>query len=257
MGMNALYEAVARIALEVHPDRIDAVCSALASSKNPNLLATVKGGLGADFSARLIKGLSDALKSSPKLSTSELVTMFRSSSAAATLAAGVSSVELVWTGPATGMVPIRHTAQVLTGLIDGAQERLFLVSFVAYNVGAVMHALRRAVKRGVRIQVLLEQSTEQGGNVTTDSAAMLRLKLPRAQLYAWDKPTVEAAPSASVHAKCAVADGAVAFVTSANLSDAAMEWNMELGILIRGGQVPNLLDRHLAALVTTKQIRLL
>jgi phosphatidylserine/phosphatidylglycerophosphate/cardiolipin synthase-like enzyme len=44
-------------------------------------------------------------------------------------------------------------------------------------------------------------------------------------------------------------------VTSANLSDAAMERNMELGVLLRGGQVPGLLERHLAALVTTKQLR--
>jgi cardiolipin synthase A/B len=58
-------------------------------------------------------------------------------------------------------------------------------------------------------------------------------------------------PSRSVHAKCAVADGAVAFITSANLSTAAMERNMELGVLIRGGTIPDNLDRHLDALVTT------
>jgi hypothetical protein len=44
---------------------------------------------------------------------------------------------------------------------------------------------------------------------------------------------------------------------SANVSDAAMEWNMELGVLLRGGQLPGQLDRHLAALVTTIQLRAL
>ena len=34
-----------------------------------------------------------------------------------------SNVDIIWTGPATGMVPIRHTAQVLTGLIDEACGR--------------------------------------------------------------------------------------------------------------------------------------
>jgi phosphatidylserine/phosphatidylglycerophosphate/cardiolipin synthase-like enzyme len=255
--MKDLNQAVARIALEVHPDRIDALCAALGLAKDANILAAVKSALGAAFSPQLVAGLADALKANPRVSSDELAAMFRASSATASLAAGASSVELVWTGPATGMVPIRHTAQVLTGLIDEARERLFLVSFVAYHVGSVVDALRRAIERGVQVRVLLEQSREHGGNVTVDSIGMLRRSLPHAQLYVWDKPAGEATQAASVHAKCAVADGALAFVTSANLSDAAMERNMELGVLLRGGQVPRLLDQHLAALVTTKQLRAL
>jgi phosphatidylserine/phosphatidylglycerophosphate/cardiolipin synthase-like enzyme len=51
-----------------------------------------------------------------------------------------------------------------------------------------------------------------------------------------------------------VADGKLAFVTSANLTDAALEKNMEVGVLIKGGNIPNQLDRHLEALVTTRTI---
>ena len=255
MGMKALNEAVARIALEVHPERIDAVCFALGSGQDENSLAVVKEALGNAFSPLLIKGLAKALQANPTISSSDLSAMFRVSALTASLAAGASSVELVWTGPATGLVPIRHTAQVLTGLIDEARDRLFMVSFVAYHVGGVVDALRRATERGVQVRVLLEQSKEHGGNVTVDSIAMLRHNLPHAQLYEWNKTGAEASPTASVHAKCAVADGAVAFVTSANVSDAAMERNMELGVLLRGGQVPGQLDRHLTALITTKQLR--
>ena len=95
--------------------------------------------------------------------------MFRASSTTAALAAGALSVELVWTGPGTGMVPVRHTAQVLTGLIAEARERLFLVSFVAYHVGTVIAALQRAIEHGVQVSVLLERSKEHGGTVTVDS----------------------------------------------------------------------------------------
>ena len=231
------------------------VCSALGVCADMNALAVVKDALGSAFSPALMTGLSKALKANPQITPLELSALFRVSSVTASLAAGASSVELVWTGPATGMVPIRHTAQVLIGLIDDARDRLFLVSFVAYHVGGVVDALRRATERGVQVRVLLEQSKTQGGNVSVDSIAMLRHSVPRAQLYEWDKSGAEASPSASVHAKCVVADGAVAFVTSANVSDAAMERNMELGVLLRGGQLPGQLDRHLAALVTTKQLR--
>jgi len=61
--------------------------------------------------------------------------------------------------------------------------------------------------------------------------------------------------SASVHAKCAVADSRLAFITSANLTSAALERNMELGLLLRGGTVPDRLHAHLAALVTTKVVK--
>ena len=255
--MKALSEAVAHIAMEVHPERIEAICSALGVSQNANIFGAVRSGLGAAFSPRLMQAFEAALRASPHVTAGELSAMFRASSTTAALAAGALSVELVWTGPGTGMVPVRHTAQVLTGLIAEASERLFLVSFVAYNVGTVIAALQRAVERGVQVSVLLERSKEHGGNVTVDSIAMLKLSLPRAQFYEWDKSSGDTAQTASVHAKCAVADGGVAFVTSANLTEAAMERNMELGVLLRGGQVPRLLDQHLAALVTTKQLRVL
>ena len=255
--MKDLNQAVARIALEVHPDRIDALCTALGLRQDANVLATVKNAFGSAFSSQLIAGLAAALKANPKVSAGELATMFRSSSATAALAAGASSVELVWTGPATGLVPVRHTAQVLSGVIDEARGWLFLVSFVAYHVRSVIDALQQAIDRAVQVRVLFEQSQEHGGQVTVDSIAMLRRAVPNAQLYEWNKATGDASATASVHAKCAVADGTVAFVTSANLSGAAMERNMELGVLVRGGQVPRLLDRHLTALVTTRQLRAL
>lgn len=255
--MKALSEAVAHIAMEVHPERIEAICSALGVGQSANIFGAVRSGLGAAFSPRLMQSFEAALRASPHVTAGELSAMFRASSMTAALAAGALSVELVWTGPGTGMVPVRHTAQVLTGLIAEARERLFLVSFVAYHVGTVIAALQRAVERGVQVSVLLERSKEHGGNVTVDSIAMLKLSLPRAQFYEWDKSSGDTAQTASVHAKCAVADGGVAFVTSANLTEAAMERNMELGVLLRGGQVPRLLDQHLAALVTTKQLRVL
>ena len=128
---------------------------------------------------------------------------------------------------------------------------------MAYNVGGVINALQRAVRRGVYTRVLLERSKEQGGTVSVDSTAMSKQNVPGAHRFEWNKPSGGSESRASVHAKCAVADGSVAFVTSANLSDAAMERNMELGVLLRGGHVPRLLDEHLAALVTTKQLRAL
>ncbi len=254
MGVKGLSHVIARIALELHPERIDSVCSALQSRKDGDRLAAVKGALGSGFSPSLIKALADELRDSPQLSAAELAAMFGAASATASLATGSSSVELVWSGPATGIVPIRRTAQVLTSLIDDARDRIFLVSFVAYNVQNILAALNRALDRGARIDMLLEASAAQGGNLTIDSVSLLKSKVPRARFFNWDKRQLDPTAHASVHAKCAVADGKVAFVTSANLSEAALDRNMEVGILVRGGTLPNQLDQHLQALITTRQI---
>jgi len=51
------------------------------------------------------------------------------------------------------------------------------------------------------------------------------------------------APGGMLHAKAVVADDEAVFVTSANLTEAALERNIELGLLVR--------DRALAASIST------
>lgn len=165
-----------------------------------------------------------------------------------------SSVELVWTGPTTPFVATRRTAQVLLDLIGHSQSDLFLVSFVAYDVSSVVDALNAAAARGIDIRILLETSTSHGGSLSVDAIATMRRCVPSANLYVWtDRP----APftEGRVHAKVAVADGHIAFLTSANLTGHALEKNMEAGVMIRGGHVPTGLRAHLHALIETKVIR--
>jgi phosphatidylserine/phosphatidylglycerophosphate/cardiolipin synthase-like enzyme len=58
-----------------------------------------------------------------------------------------------------------------------------------------------------------------------------------------------------MHAKAAVADCRVAFLSSANLTEAALERNMELGVLIRGGNLPVAIDRLIDALVESEELQ--
>ena len=53
----------------------------------------------------------------------------------------------------------------------------------------------------------------------------------------------------SLHAKCAVADQATAFISSANLTEYALSLNMELGMLVKGGSLPRELAAHLRGLI--------
>ena len=165
-----------------------------------------------------------------------------------------SNVELVWTGPTTPFVATRRTEQVLLYLIRHAQSDLFLVSFVAYDVSSVVDALNAAAARGIDVRILLETSTSYGGSLSVDPVATMRSCVPLAALYVWtDRPSPFT--EGRVHAKVAVADGNIAFLTSANLTGHALEKNMEAGVVISGGHIPTGLRAHLHALIETKIIR--
>lgn len=159
-------------------------------------------------------------------------------------------VELVWTGPTTELAPARRTEQALIQVIDAAQQRLFITSYVAYDIESIAKALKSAAERGVRIEFLMELSSAQGGKVSIDPIGNLKKIVPDALFYVW-KDKDAAFVNGSVHAKVAVADGAYCFITSANLTGYAMDQNMEAGVLISGDPLPDQLHRHLDALAMT------
>ena len=158
------------------------------------------------------------------------------------------ALDLVWTGPKSDFVPVRSTEQVMLEVIQRAQESLFLVSFVNHGAHKIVNALNEAASRGVVIKMLLEE--------TKGAVEKLQCALPSATLYFWGAQGKEqhGDRTALVHAKCIVADGSEAFITSANLTTRALEGNMELGVHIMSGREPQRLSKHLDALVATKQV---
>ena len=184
----------------------------------------------------------------------QLAGMLLGASHACHHAGSESDTELVWTGPSSDLVAMRKTERALLQVIDAAQERLFLTSFVVYDVASVMAALATTANRGVAVSMLLESSDKHGGGVSIDGIARMRESLPMAKIYSWKEKGDEFA-GGKVHAKVAVCDEALCFISSANLTGHAMEKNMEVGVLIRGGALPRTLHRHLEALVTVKIVR--
>lgn len=250
--MSDIWDIVAELALTLHPDRVKAIAAKIDSLPSSSEFISAKGAFGPNINAKSVQCFERAWLKQATLKPAELAAALRSASHTAQLFHHRGSVELVWSGPSTGLVPVRHTEQVLCEVIDSSVQRLFIVSFVAYEVNSVISALNNAVGRNVRVEILLESSTDHGGTVTTDSVKTMRKAVPGADLYIWStdagKPGTRP-PNASVHAKCIVADGKVAFITSANLSVSAMERNMELGVLLDGGSLPDSLHKHLSSLM--------
>jgi len=242
--MDTLLDILAQFAFELSPDRMQLLADKMALLQNATQVDSLRKYWGPNIGKTLYEHFSAEAKKLPDLSGKELATAFKTAAATAAASRKNGRHELIWTGPATTAVSVRRTEQALCELIDSAQNTLFLVSFVAYKAENVIQALKNAIQRNVKVSLLLEESKEHGGSIDGDSRAILSTRLPGARFYAWSNA------KGAVHAKCAVADATIALVTSANLTGKAMEDNMELGVLVTGGMLPEQLHAHLHALIT-------
>ena len=253
--MERLLDAVCAMARQVSPEKVKSIASRIRQTTSDMAAAALSGVVGTPLASSVVSELVDAWQST-NISAAELASMLLASSHVIRRAAAEQSIELVWTGPTTPFVSTRRTEQALLQVIHAAQKKLFITSFVAYDVSGIVKALNLAIDRGVDVSMLLELSQDQGGNVSVDGIGKMRSLVPQARLYAW-REKADPFDEGSVHAKVAVADSKVCFITSANLTGYAMEKNMEAGVLISGGNIPNQLNDHLFSLVDAKVIVLI
>ena len=245
--MQELLEAVVDLVALVSPTKVRAIASVFHGLSKPAEVPNAST-LANTPAARAAVGRLVGAWGQAQASGEEVAGMLLGASEARLRIERELSVELVWTGPTTHFVPTRRTEQVLLDLIAGATKDFFLVSFVAYDIPSVVSALNEAANRGVRLRILLEASTSHGGTLNYDPAAIMRSRVPSAELFSW-KEKVEPFVEGKVHAKVAVVDSSRAFITSANLTGHAFEKNMEAGVLITGGTVPRILSEHLQGLI--------
>lgn len=253
--MERLLEAVSALVVQVSPSKAESLAREIEKLKGAGDASKLAGWANNPVARSLFNSVANAWRATA-VTPPELAGMVVGASFAYQRARKEESVELVWTGPATDLVATRRTEQALLEVIQAAKQDLFIVSFVAYEVPAIMEALSDAIGRGVKVSMLVESSDEHGGTLSVDSVRRMREALPGCSVYVWDREKKMAAIGGygSVHAKCSVADGRIAFITSANLTSAALERNMELGVLIRGDRLPKQLHNHLKTLIATGTI---
>jgi len=209
--------------------------------------SSVVGALPTPVFRQLASALVDAWASTPDTTSSAVALALESALAVREHERDAEKLDLVATGPSSPHVSIRHTRAVLLELIDRAQKELLLVSYAAYKVPALVEALERARQRSVVVRLILESSADSAGALTHDGADAFKSLRENVEIYVWP---LEKRPAASrLHAKVAVADGEVAFVTSANFTGHALDQNLEVGVLVTGGQTPRRLKEHFHALI--------
>lgn len=145
--------------------------------------------------------------------------------------------------------PYRHGSshRAIAGLelIESAQTDLIIMSFASFRIPDADAALSRTADRGVRLYLILESEEDSCGRYRQYGASAFSTLAhnSRVSYYCWPK---EKRPrGALLHAKAVVDDGSSALITSANLTEHAIDVNIEIGALIRGEPVPKRLRNHL------------
>lgn len=169
------------------------------------------------------------------------------------------SIELVWTGPDTNESPFRRTEQAILQVLDAAKSQITLVSFAVYRIPNINRALVQAAKRGVRLRVIVETPDKIEGQGEYDTIKALGQEVAACStVYFWPKeqrPIGSNNKTGILHIKCAVADSQWLFLSSANLTQQAFTINMELGMLVRGGTMPRMVERQFDILINTGQLK--
>lgn len=251
--MDKLLGAISDLVSNTPPDRIRQLADLVRGLTGPSSSEILNTWVLTPGARERLAELTTCWRSS-EIPSSELAGMLLGASHAYRHAKSESDTELVWTGPSSELVATRKTEQALLEVINAAKKKFFLTSFVAYDVASIMTALTAVSERGVGISMLLESSDKHGGGISIDAIGPMKKALPAAKIYFWGEKA-EAFAGGKVHAKVAVSDESMCFISSANLTGYAMEKNMEAGVLIRGGTIPSKLHKHLEALVTTKVLK--
>ena len=200
--------------------------------------------------------IAQAWSRTPDVAGAVVAAAMRAAAAAAGAVRAEHKLSLVWTGPSTEAVRLRSTRSVLATLVANATESLVLVSFASYDVAELTTALADAIDRGVEVTLILETPDDPGGPLFIGPAHPFAPIKDTASFYRWPLEAREAffAATTRLHAKCVIADRSSALITSANLTSAGINDNIELGVLIEAGPLPKRLSQHLEILIDERTL---
>lgn len=180
--------------------------------------------------------------------------------AAARTVARIERPDLVWSGPEVPGLQARDTRRVYEELVASAQRSIWVSTYVYYDGQRAFRTLadRLAATPDLRVTILLNIQRKHGD--TTASDELIVRFADRFWKRDWPgarQPAVFYDPRSLgpegvegvLHAKAVVADEEAVFVTSANLTEAAFDRNIEVGVLSRDHALAASLARHFQVLI--------
>ncbi len=168
-------------------------------------------------------------------------------------------LDLVWSGPEMQGLPARDTRQVVRELFTSAERSLWAVSYAYYDGPAVFGPLAAHMIKNPDLTVRLVLNVHRKTGDTT-RAEDLVVKFAnkfwdsgwpgdlRPRVY-YDPRSAELSEKGVLHSKTIVADEKRLLITSANFTTAALDQNIELGVLVRDHALARRVVMHFRGLI--------
>ena len=162
--------------------------------------------------------------------------------------------DLVWSGPEVPGLHARDTRRVYEELLGSAERSIWASTYAFFDGPRAFEVLARRMDARPELRVTLLLNIQRKRGDTTEADELVRRfadrfwgtdwpEKARPSVY-YDPRSLEVdGPGGVLHAKAVVADNEAVFLTSANLTEAALDRNIEMGLLVR--------DRALAATVSS------
>ena len=177
-----------------------------------------------------------------------------------------SSPDLVWSGPEVPGLHARDTRRVYEELLGNARRSVWVSTYVYFDGPRAFATLARRMDAIPELRVTMLLNIQRGRGDTTAADQLVRRFADRLWTADWpgetrprvfyDSRSLEIdGPAGVLHAKAVVADGESVFTTSANLTDAALDRNIELGVLIRDRALAASVTSHFQGLIDRKVLR--
>lgn len=227
----------------------------------PFARAAVRAILGSDEQLdRIVDGLSrlDAMG----LTGAHAAQYLRSVDAAV---ARLPRPDIVWSGPEVPGLHARDTRSVFEQLLGSAERSVWASTYAFFDGPKAFEVLARRMDDVAELRVTLLLNIQRKRGDTTDEHQLVRQFTDRFWSKDWPgarRPAVFydpralqlGGPTGVLHAKAIVVDDESVFITSANLTEAALDRNIELGLLVRDPAMALTVATHFRTLIEQQRL---
>ncbi len=171
-------------------------------------------------------------------------------------------INVVTSGPEEGSVANRDTSVVVREMFANAKKSVLVVGYAVYQGQQVFRALAERMDELPSLNVRMFLDIQRPIGDSTVSDIVIRRFLNRFKTQEWPAGKrlpdlfydprslqIDSKQRSCLHAKCIVIDHSVAFISSANFTEAAQERNIEVGLLVQSCVVSQHLTTHFRKLL--------
>jgi hypothetical protein len=179
---------------------------------------------------------------------------------------GRSEPDLVWSGPEVDGLHARDTRRVYEELVGSAKRSLWASSYVVHDGPRTFKLLAERMEAVPDLDVVLLLNIGRKWGDTTKADDLVHAFTDKFWSTEWPgirRPDVFYDPRALehgegvLHAKAVIADRQSVLITSANLTEAAFDRNIEVGLLARNRSLAESLAKHFRVLIEKEMLRAL